>query len=537
MDEFVSTKPITQAVSKALKKPTAKPLTAERLQPQNPIMSGANRIIGYAWTAPQLLGMLGGLGGFIGGKPVEEGQTPTTRQKIGGAMKKPAEFLAKPTSEVINADIISGVASGVGKLQEFFGKITGAPARADRNAAEIKNKLGQIGSIAGLSSGVQSHLVTARDALAANNAEAYHTAFEAAQTALQAEKKQGAGFFKSLTSGEIGEWNARRKHNGALEKAYKKATLPMNQSAMADAEAEFWKNPVEGVKNRLANQSLQATVYDAARYGSIAMQYYGQVRETRASYSTLKQLYADLTGVKAKEVGFFTLVKGYFSGSTPAFLKNAIGSYFKNTFLGFGFLTAGTVAQEKVYSEINKRGGSGMQAMLGSMAIMQGLSFAENRLSKPNMAVSLYENLRNMQAENMTILAGRAPDLPADYPTQPNYADLIVAAVPSLQSNSSFYTKEVVLVARYFEAYQTPIADAMKVLAGGKDAVIKLSETAYNELVVQPKQAEEAAAKAPVTTTEKKEVPAFLQQKTERSILGKHTANLAKAPAPLQHHK
>lgn len=541
MDEFVSSQSVKNAV-KAAVKPVAKskaplPLTTERLQAPNMVVGGASKIINYAWTAPQLLGLLGGIGGFIAGKPAEEGQALTTRQKIGGAMQKPSRFMAQPTGELINENILGGVADVAGRFQNAWGKLTNAPARADRYAADIKNKLGQIGNAEGLSSGITTNLVAARDALTANNGKAFETAFEAAQNALQAEKKQGAGFWKSLTSGNFSEWNERRKHNGELEKAYKKATQPINQSAYADADAAFWQNPTQAIKERLKNQSLQETVYDVARYGSIGLQVYGQARETKASYATLKQLYADLTGAKAKDVGFFALVKGYFSSSTPAFLKNAIGHYFKTTLASWGFLTASAVAQEKLHKTIVKRGGSGMQAMFASMAVFKGLNFLEDKFARPDAAVVLYESLRNMQAENMTIFAGRAPDMPSDYPTQPNYADLIVTAIPALKSNTAIQQREVSLVATYFEAHQTPVAEVMKVLAGGKQAVVKLSETAYDELVVQPQKAEEASAKAPVA--EQKAIPSFLQSRKERTIqgTGQHTSKLVNAAPAVQHSK
>jgi hypothetical protein len=543
--DFVSTRapagvrPISAAPKIApARKPAAVPrLTATRLQAPNVVMRGAGSVLGLfgsLFTANQMLSQFG-----FGARAPEEGTVEAKgfKAKAGKVLSWLPTQMARPTSDIIPTSVTDGIGGVFGSVQKVFGDLIGAPARAENRAADIKNQLANIGSGTTLPSAINEHLVSARNALVGNKAEDFHTAYGAAQEALEAQKKQGPGFWKSLTSGEIGEWNNRRKENSQLRSEFHKATMPLTESAMADAKAEFWKNPIKGMQSRIAKQSLAQTAYDTLRYGGIAMSYYGQVRDTRSGLASLKQLHADLLGGNAKDVGIFTLWRTYRDSKTPKILKEAIWHYGKSTLAKWGFLTAGTVVQQKIYTEVAKRsGGNQFYAMAGSQLAMSAFSKAEELATASHDWMPLYEDLSNMQAGGMALYAGRDPNLPSEATTQPNLAKLIVSVCPKFDTQTGVYGKEVTLVARYFEAHQTPISEVMTILAGGEAAVTKLAATAHEELVMQPKlAAEKSASQAPAGDRNTVGTSLFAKQK-ERQIIGKHTKAVVQAPA-LQHTK
>lgn len=266
---------------------------------------------------------------------------------------------------------------------------------------------------------------------------------------------------------------------------------------------KFWANPGEGIKKRVNNMTMGEVADLTLRYGVVAQQGIQTVKTTKVGLRTLKQLIADLTGKDARTISTW---KALFGKASPM-VKEARSEFIKTTLINMIPFIGGTIAQEAASRKLSRHYGKdntmvtiGVTAGFGMIQQLSGFFGSDNKMLETYAAARIAEEAGQQLSAN-------------DYKSILAYSSKDIKAIGGAMNHNT------ALIAEYYAANNTPIAEVMKDINAGKAKLMELS-TQGKEMVEQYNMAAQAAA----------EVQNEQPVQDDAVVKGKFTANKRNQP-------
>ncbi|MDG1286764.1 MAG: hypothetical protein P8P30_04270 [Rickettsiales bacterium] len=439
----------------------------ETLLGANPAANVARVMKGPAKATGSLLERVGGFFGFVDEKL-------DMQRRVDGKIKQQEErisALGELVSEAGGASRFTSFKTNLEAGIKAEGAFKRTPMLKKRNALQAADAIHEKHAAKALQSA--AHIKD--KALNKEKREAYVPNYTAA------ELKQLNAVQPSLTVDMAHEeyLAAANKVDGKVPKKLKKAARNYKQAHEDLAELEskkaFWQNPAEALKKRGQDITIGEAADFTLRWGMVAQDGIGQVKNARLNLRALKQLMADVKGVKPQSISTWSAL----FGATTPMLKEARGQYVKATLLALIPFFGGAIGQEVATRKLHREFGKDnpivtMGATLGFQAIQSlGGFFTTGETMLQDFA-------------NMRITQESGAEL-----TPENYAQLLAAASSEIKSMGGTANYNTTLIAQYYAENKTPIAQVMQDINAGKATLTQRSQQGA-EMIKQSQMATQA---------------------------------------------
>lgn len=248
----------------------------------------------------------------------------------------------------------------------------------------------------------------------------------------------------------------------------------------------LWENPADEIKRRAKNVTLSDVADFTVRYGAIAQDAVHSVKATKIEIRTLKMLIGDLTGKNPKNI---STLKALFGGGASPMVKAARKQFYRSfisTYLTFGI---GAGLQQVISNKLKRKlGKDSMWATIASTAGFMALQKVGDALGGGNRMLQTFADMRIAQEEGAVLNAQ-------------DYAHLLENSSEDIRKIGGVSNYNTVLIAQYYTANQTDIADVMKDIAKGKTHLMELSKKGA-EAMEQYSQAQQEALDEPSAVTD-----------------------------------
>ncbi|GEM_PF-4429688 len=306
------------------------------------------------------------------------------------------------------------------------------------------------------------------------------------------------------------ENGAKGKVSGKVKKTLRDYKNANQDLAELENNKSFWVDPVDGLKKKAKDVTLGEVADFTLRWGQVANEGYQQVKGAKVNLRALKQLMADVKGVDPRSISTWSILSG--SGATTPMLKEARKQYIKSTFLNLVPFVGGAVGQEIATRKLQRHWGKNnpLVTIISTMGF-QAVQSAGGFLTQGETMLQEFANMRMAEETGEPL-------------TSQHYAQLLAAASSEIKKMGGVANYNTTLIAKYYEANNTSIADVMKDINKGKTALTERSQQGA-AMVKQGQMASQA-----LQETQAQQAPQELSGQASAAVEGKFSSDPRNQP-------